>query len=363
MLVFALALTATACEREDDDDDDDYSDDDFLNDTGGNKKPGGIFGGGYDDGKDEHTHSYGDWETVIEPTCTEDGLKEKRCSCGETKEKIIPATRLHDMRYGVCTMCGKSDASEGLYFEYNSDGTYTLAGLGECTDTVLRIPSTYNGSPVTKIGSYAFHYCTYIYEVIIPDSITEIRDHAFNGCSGLTNVSIPSSIKSVGNAAFNECYNLVYNYYDYGKYLGNDYDPYVVLMEATDCYQYFYDIHYNTKVISDYAMYDCEYVSTISVPGSVITIGDYAFYDCDELDYLIIGSEVEFIGKGVVYYCDDLEEIQFNNTSGWSAYCNDYDNYTYDDVNYSHKIYVDDSYSNAESFKYTTEYVYRRNYY
>ena len=49
--------------------------------------------GGGDDGnkeKDEpHVHSYGDWETIISPTCTTTGLRERTCECGVKEEKVV----------------------------------------------------------------------------------------------------------------------------------------------------------------------------------------------------------------------------------------------------------------------------------
>ena len=39
----------------------------------------------------EHVHSYGDWVVVKEPTCTEKGSQEQKCSCGDTKTKAINA--------------------------------------------------------------------------------------------------------------------------------------------------------------------------------------------------------------------------------------------------------------------------------
>ena len=39
-----------------------------------------------------HTHAYGAWTTVTEANCTEDGTKERVCSCGEKETAAIPAT-------------------------------------------------------------------------------------------------------------------------------------------------------------------------------------------------------------------------------------------------------------------------------
>ena len=38
-----------------------------------------------------HTHSYSSWVVVDEPTCTEEGLRERTCSCGEKETETIAA--------------------------------------------------------------------------------------------------------------------------------------------------------------------------------------------------------------------------------------------------------------------------------
>ena len=39
-----------------------------------------------------HEHFYGEWVTVKAPTCTETGMQERTCSCGEKETKAIEAT-------------------------------------------------------------------------------------------------------------------------------------------------------------------------------------------------------------------------------------------------------------------------------
>lgn len=38
-----------------------------------------------------HEHSWSEWKTTKEATCTEDGLQTRTCDCGEVEEKVIPA--------------------------------------------------------------------------------------------------------------------------------------------------------------------------------------------------------------------------------------------------------------------------------
>ena len=58
-------------------------------------------------------------------------------------------------------------------------------------------------------GSYTFQGCTNLScPIVLPNSITHIVSGAFWGCSSLPSVTIPNSVTSIGNSAFYECSNL-----------------------------------------------------------------------------------------------------------------------------------------------------------
>ncbi|MBR2467343.1 MAG: hypothetical protein IKB38_10500 [Clostridia bacterium] len=40
-------------------------------------------------GTEEHVHAFGEWETLLEPTCTEEGKKSRKCSCGVSASLAI----------------------------------------------------------------------------------------------------------------------------------------------------------------------------------------------------------------------------------------------------------------------------------
>ena len=67
--------------------------------------------------------------------------------------------------------CGQT-ASEGLDMVLISEGEYTVSGLGTCTDTEIRIPTTYSGLPVVSGEASAFRNNTAITSVVVPDGIT-----------------------------------------------------------------------------------------------------------------------------------------------------------------------------------------------
>ena len=100
------------------------------------------------------------------------------------------STRSHDDENndGICDTCQDPFALQYLTFTLNSDGeSYTLTDVSDnlkCdfdnyVSEEISIPSTYNGKPVTAIGSYAFSNTGDFMTVIVPASITTLHANAF----------------------------------------------------------------------------------------------------------------------------------------------------------------------------------------
>ncbi|MCQ2215901.1 MAG: leucine-rich repeat domain-containing protein [Bacteroidales bacterium] len=148
--------------------------------------------------------------------------------------------------------------------------------------TSVEIPSS-----VTKIGNYAFSGCSGLTSVEIPSSVTSIGSYAFSRCIGLTSVEIPSSVTSIGVRVFEGCDKFTYNTYFNAKYLGNEDNPYLVLIEAsskeiTEC-----KVSSGTKLICSAAFKNCNILTSVDIPSSVISIGSSAFSGCNitRIDY------------------------------------------------------------------------------
>lgn len=228
-----------------------------------------------------HTHRFGDWKVVAEPTCTEEGLRERVCVCGEKESEEIEAlghdykgevtieplcitdgemaytcSRCgdgytetlealgHDYVKGVCARCGEVEPfTEGWIFELSGDGaSYSVSGYNGVS-TEVYIPSYYEGLPVTSIGDSAFYGCDSLTSITIPDSVISIGKAAFRYCRSLTSVMIGDGVTSIGGWAF----------------------------------------------------YACSSLTSIVIPDSVTSIGDRAFYDCSRLETVYYrGSEAEW---------------------------------------------------------------------
>lgn len=63
-----------------------------------------------------HTHEFGAWKTIKQPTCTQQGIEEQECACGEKQTQYIPTTD-HNWISATCTspkicsLCGKTEGS------------------------------------------------------------------------------------------------------------------------------------------------------------------------------------------------------------------------------------------------------------
>ncbi len=240
--------------------------------------------------------------------------------------------------YSESTASMESEASSSestvgtLIFELNEAQTeYTVQDASN-SDTEIVIPSTYKGLPVTSIGQDAFYNCSKLTSVTIPDSVTSIGRHAFYKCSSLTHITIPNSvisieeeafrdcssltsvtmsdgITSMGSSVFKGCGNMQYNEHDNAYYLGNETNPYVVLMNAkatdiTSCV-----IHSETKIIAAGAFRNCSSLIEITIPDSVISIENGAFNGCASLTSAIIGKGVTSIGTMAFYGCASLTSV------------------------------------------------------
>lgn len=62
---------------------------------------------------------------------------------------------------------------------------------------------------VANIGDGAFRGCCFLNKVVIPDSVISIRIDAFHDCRSLSSVVIPDSVTSIGISSFEGCSSLV----------------------------------------------------------------------------------------------------------------------------------------------------------
>ena len=132
---------------------------------------------------------------------------------------------------------------------------------GRSNITKITLPDT-----IKTIGKCAFYECVSLESIVIPEGVTLIGEAAFAGCKNLESITIPSSVTTIGSSAFNGC-NLTYNIYDNAKYLGNETNPYVVLVAAKSTSITSCKINTNCKLIYSGAFSNCTSLTSIVIPA------------------------------------------------------------------------------------------------
>ena len=220
-----------------------------------------------------------------------------------------PTTTLRDSAFSGCSSVKTITLPDSL----TSISKYAFKG---CTSLdTINIPNE-----VTSIGMNAFQDCTSLESIDIPESVTSIGTGAFLGCTALRYVSIPDSIVIVGNNAFASCPHLEYIQISFIRYLGNENNGNVFLLEAEDKKMSSYTIWDNTKVIGSRAFAQCQYLTSITIPDTVVSIGESAFSFCTELTSITLPESLVSIGDTALYACESLTSITFNGTKAeWEA--------------------------------------------
>ena len=198
--------------------------------------------------------------------------------CANLTSAVIPGNvaTIGDEDFRDCTMLREVTLSEGLKTIAGSDGNTHGAFNGCSKLTEITIPST-----VETIGPCAFFGCSQLASLtILPseDYQVDIGARAFWATPLSGELVLPAKVKSIGSNAFQGT-AISSLTIEPGSYLDS---------------------------IKSQAFWKCENLTSVTIPGNVLTICDMAFKEC------ILLHEVNL--------AEGLNKIEGNNTSGHGAF-------------------------------------------
>ena len=178
-----------------------------------------------------------------------------------------------------------------------------------------KLQSVYIPSSVVEIGNIyestfalhgAFSGCENLQTVTFAQNsqLQILGNDTFYGCTKLSTISIPNSLKQLGADVFYGTESLSTYEDDSGVYIGNSYNPHLILLSAKSV-----DINHNTRFISSGSFTEKYFsVSDITIPSSVEFICESAFFKCC-FKNVVIGAGVKFIGRTAFYQSTLLTDV------------------------------------------------------
>ena len=188
-------------------------------------------------------------------------------------------------RYGLT--CDTMVSENNIIYYTTTDGNiitpYSLNGfqgklvLNEYIDG--RGVLTFSQEVVT-VAPHAFHDCTTLTSMTLPDSVTDLGYSTFNGCSNLTSINIPEGVTTIKSWAFGYCSSL------------RD----VVLPEQVMSIEYCAFAH-------------CTELTHVNLPKGITIIGQYAFEDCLKLTDVVLPERLTILEYGAFYGCSSFVNV------------------------------------------------------
>ena len=268
-------------------------------------------------------HDRGGWVTVKAATCTAEGEQARECRvCGDAERRTVDelghdyvASEAAGGTEYVCVRCGDGyflpDAEqEGAVYALSADGLSYIVTGAERGAAEIAIPDEHLGLPVTEIADGAFEGNTVITRATLGGNIARIGERAFYGCSSLLCVNVPESAEYMGEGAFGHCVALESVRYD--------------AADIAECYNVFPNagtegggLTLHVGAAAKRIPANLFYAPGGAAPGleevlfdegsALEEIGDGAFSGCARLGRICLPASVARIGVEAFYGCASLE--------------------------------------------------------
>lgn len=288
----------------------------------------------------EHTHDWGEWTVVQEPTCTREGQRQRVCKSDSSHVETEAIAALgHDLvdvseqpatcteeghtAYKQCSRCWYTEgynilrpaghsASEN---DWCRDDYFHWQICSVCGEQFNKDEHEYSHLCVCGLES---DYTLGLHFKLLYDGTYEVS----KGQATDTVLKIPaiyhgSDVSSVATAAFRmyDCTEVILP--DSITTIGINAFQYCSLSKIT--------LSNNLTEMGDYAFSDCKNLVSVDIPASLKKISIGAFRDCSALSSVTLHEGLEVIGSHAFWVCRSLSSVSIPTTVteiGSSAFAN-----------------------------------------
>lgn len=206
-------------------------------------------------------------------------------------------------------------ASKSSYTEYvMPDSVVTIAEGAFAESTNLQKITLSDN--LEKIGIDAFFSCSALKTINIPEKVATLRLGIFDECSALEEIKVAKNNKAysaVNGVLYNKDKTTLIKYPE-----GKQINAYAVPVTVTKIEN---EAFFNAKlqkvileetlvIIGENAFESCDYLRSVTIPGSVKEIGSAAFMECANLKEVTIKPGVEQIYSYAFADCKNLAEVE-----------------------------------------------------
>ncbi len=217
---------------------------------------------------------------------------------------------------------------EGLEWILFGDDVWIVSYVGNAS--IVEIPSTIEGYPVTAIGDMAFGFASSLTEIIFNENMRAIYHSAFYGCENLMDVTLSNSINHVSLSSFDGCPISNVRIKDISAWCLIDFDsenPFC--LENASIWlngEILTDVEIPNTVteVKDYAFTGYNALKSVSFPSSITTIGECAFANCQGLTEIELPNSVSYVEQSAFADCSSLTSVSLpdNLTFGEDVFFN-----------------------------------------
>lgn len=160
----------------------------------------------------------------------------------------------------------------------------SIAKVGDYALYQTKIAS-FDGKNLTEIGAYAFANNVALTTVNVANNtvLETLGENAFAGCEALESFQLPKTIDTLPASVFKGCKALRSLTFASGSAI---------------------------KDIKEYALYNCESLTSVSLPTGLVSVGESAFENCKALTSIRLPNGLETIGNKAFAKCAALTEMK-----------------------------------------------------